>query len=307
MAAREQGNVLLPSIGIFVGGAMWGLIWLPLRAIGDHGLQAVWPGGLVYAATALLLLPLFVLRWRHLRGNLGQLVICGMLTGSSFSLYATAILTTDVVRAILLFYLSPIWGTVLGAIFLGERITVTRVMALVLGLLGMVVILSGEGGGFGTIGVGDVLALISGLSWALGSLQLYRMGHVAVSDKVLAFIAGSVVTSVITLALGGDIAGAIPSSAQLTSALPVILATGFYLLPMLFLTIWPATVLTPARIGLLLMSDVVVGVLSAAWLSGEPFGTVEAIGAVLIVGAGLVEVLGPFLTRANLRKLQDRG
>jgi drug/metabolite transporter (DMT)-like permease len=61
---------------------------------------------------------------------------------------------------------------------------------------------------------------------------------------------------------------------------------------MLFLTIWPATVLTPARLGLLLMSDIVVGVISAALWSGEPFGWREGIGTMMIVGAGFVEVLG---------------
>ena len=54
----------------------------------------------------------------------------------------------------------------------------------------------------------------------------------------------------------------------------------------------PAMLLTPGRIGILLMSDVVVGVGSAAALAGEPFGWREATGTVLIVGAAFVEVLG---------------
>jgi drug/metabolite transporter (DMT)-like permease len=61
---------------------------------------------------------------------------------------------------------------------------------------------------------------------------------------------------------------------------------------MLFLTIWPATILTPARVGLLLMSDIIVGVITAAIWSGEPFGWREATGLVMIAGAGFVEVLG---------------
>ena len=66
----------------------------------------------------------------------------------------------------------------------------------------------------------------------------------------------------------------------------------FYLLPMLILTGWPASVLTPGRGGILLMSDVVVGVFSAALFAGEPFGWREGLGTVLIVGAAFVEVLG---------------
>jgi drug/metabolite transporter (DMT)-like permease len=59
---------------------------------------------------------------------------------------------------------------------------------------------------------------------------------------------------------------------------------------MIFLTIWPATLLTPARVGLLLMSEVVVGLISAAVFSGEPFGLREATGAVLIVSAAVLEI-----------------
>ena len=65
-----------------------------------------------------------------------------------------------------------------------------------------------------------------------------------------------------------------------------------YMIPMVFLTIVPATVLPPARIGVLLMSEVVVGAISAALLSGEAFCAREALGTLLIIAAALFEVLG---------------
>jgi len=64
------------------------------------------------------------------------------------------------------------------------------------------------------------------------------------------------------------------------------------MIPMVFLTILPATVLPPARIGVLLMSEVVVGAISAALLSGEAFGAGDALGTLLIIAAALFEVLG---------------
>ena len=71
------------------------------------------------------------------------------------------------------------------------------------------------------------------------------------------------------------------------------LLTGFFVLPMIWLTIWPATMLSPARVGLLLMTEVVVGLASAAAFSGEPFGWRESLGAALIVGAAVLELSGP--------------
>ena len=63
------------------------------------------------------------------------------------------------------------------------------------------------------------------------------------------------------------------------------------MLPITYLTIWPATVLSPGRVGMLLMVEVIVGVVSAAILTDEQFGMRELAGTVLIISAGVVEVL----------------
>ncbi|MEO0830902.1 MAG: hypothetical protein AAFY03_10645 [Pseudomonadota bacterium] len=67
--------------------------------------------------------------------------------------------------------------------------------------------------------------------------------------------------------------------------------SAIFVLPMLYLTIWPATLLSPARVGLLLMSEVVVGLVSAAFLAGEPFGWREGLGAAMIVSAAVLELV----------------
>jgi len=67
----------------------------------------------------------------------------------------------------------------------------------------------------------------------------------------------------------------------------------------LLLVIWqngslqgmPATLLSPGRVGMLLMVEVIVGMASAAILTDEQFGLRELSGTVLIISAGVVEVL----------------
>ena len=63
------------------------------------------------------------------------------------------------------------------------------------------------------------------------------------------------------------------------------------MLPITYLTIWPTTVLSPGRVGMLLMVEVIVGVASAAILTEDQFGVRELAGTVLIISAGVVEVL----------------
>jgi drug/metabolite transporter (DMT)-like permease len=56
---------------------------------------------------------------------------------------------------------------------------------------------------------------------------------------------------------------------------------------------WAASRLEPARVGILLMAEVVVGAASAAWLAGEHLGTWEVVGGALVVLSGVLEVAPP--------------
>lgn len=280
------------SLALVAGGALWGLIWLPLRWLGAWGLAGAWPGLVMYSGAAAVLLPLAILRRRQIAAGGLALLMAGLATGAAFALYATAVILTDVVRALLLFYLTPVWGTALGLIVLGERLTLARLLALILAITGLMVVL-----GLGTQfpwprNLGDWLALASGLAWAVGSLLMYRQGRLHPAETSMAFIFGSVTVTLLLVLVGGPEIGALPSSALALPLLPASLASALYILPMIVLTIWPAMRLTPGRVGLLLMSDVIVGVASAAWLAGEPFGMREALGTALIVAAAIVELTG---------------
>ena len=283
---------LWPSLGIVLGGALWGLFWLPIRALGELGLEGAWPGGIIYAACAAVLLPVLFFRRQHFKAHWRPLLFSGLFTGTAFACYATSLLLTEVVRTILLFYLTPIWSTLLGVLLLGERLTFVRVAALALGAAGLLVVL-GLGVQFPwPRNLGDWLALASGVTWAYGSTRLYQMGAVATLEQILSFVGGGLFVIVIGLVFGGEVFGGTPPRATLLAAAPFALLSVLYVLPMLFLTIWPATLLSPGRVGILLMGEIVVGVGSAALLSGEPFGSREFLGTVLIIAAFAVEVIG---------------
>lgn len=297
-------STLAPSIWLVIGGVIWGLFWIPLRMLGEAGFQAAWSGFSIYAICTLIMLPVIVMRARSLWAGGLALLICGALTGTALSLYATSIYFTDVIRVILLFYLAPVWGTLLGLVFLGERLTWFRIFALILGLGGLIVVLSPNGAFPRPQGIGDWMALLSGMAWSLGSLQLYRLQRVAPIDQMIAFIVGGLIVTALMIALGGDLMGKTPDITALKTSWMMLLIIAVLTLPMFFLTIWPCAYLTPGRVGLLLMSEVVVAVISAAVLTDETFGLREAIGTTLIVSAALVEVAGPFLVTS--RRAQEK-
>ena len=289
---QQSRNKLLPSLGIMFSSALWGLFWIPVRAIEDAGVSALWTGPVIFACVALVFLPVALWRWRALRSAGPGLVLTGLLPGTAFVLYAASFNMTDVVHALLLFYVSPIWSTLLGLIFLGERLNINRIAALVLGLGGLVVVL-GDGVSFPwPRQAGDWFALASGLCWSFASVRLFRGGNKFVFEKTFAFITGSFVAGAALALLPLGLENALPDMASLKLGWIWIGGVALFLLPATWLTIWPTTVLSPARVGILFMTEAIVGIGSAAWLTNEPFGLQEMVGTALIMSAALVEVLG---------------
>jgi drug/metabolite transporter (DMT)-like permease len=277
----------LASLSLLAGGAFWGLYWLPLRQIEANGLNGDWVAAAVFVAALAVLFPFAIARRASLVARARDLAMTGLLTGGAVGLFTAALVHTDVVRAILLFYLTPIWSTALGVAVLGERLTTRRAITIALGLSGLIVVL-GTGVTFPRPrNIGDWMALVSGFSWALASVKLYRMAPAPLPDLMITFITGCAFVTGVLLLISLP---PFPATAT-ASALPWVILTGLYLVPMLALTLWPATILSPTRVGLLLMTEIVVGVTSAAAFSGEPFGFSEALGCLLIVSAALSEVL----------------
>lgn len=283
---------LLPSLAVAVSGVLWGLFWMPFRALGEAGFSGGWASLAFYLGSTAVMVPWALVRWRHLHAAGLNLVFTGAIAGAAFSLYATALLLTEVVRVLLLFYLTPVWGTLLGRLMLGERITPYRGAALVLGLAGLVVMLGFEGGIPMPRNAGDWMALLAGLAWAYGSLRIYMQPHIEAYETTFSFFAGGTLVTAAVALLPLEANEAVPAIAMLGDAWPwLLLLVALFGVPPVLMTLWGAARLTPGRVGILLMGEVAVGIVSAALWSGEPFGTREAAGALLIVGAGVVELM----------------
>lgn len=281
---------LLPSLCVAVSGVFWGLFWLLLRAFEDRGFNGAWPGLVVYCVCFVSLLPFLPRRWHRIKPKAATIFVTGLFMGTAFALYAASLIMTEVVRTLLLFYLTPIWSTLLGIFLLGEQVTFGRVAALALGFMGLLVVL-GLGDGFPwPRNLGDTLGLLAGMFWSYGTVKLFQDKTVATYELILVFAFGGAVVLAVAILIGGTVFGSPPSLGEFRNALPLILFAGLYTLPMFFLTIWPARLISPARVGILLMGEVVVGVGSAALLSGEPFGLREALGTLLILSAAAVEI-----------------
>jgi drug/metabolite transporter (DMT)-like permease len=278
------------KLACLYAGAVWGLFWIPLRALEDAGLHGLWITVVYFLVPAACLVPVTVMRWRHVRNGGLQLQVTAMLSGGALLLYSTSIVYTDVVRAMLLFYLTPVWATLLARIYLGDAITLTRIIAMVLAIAGMLTIF-GLGARFPVPqNAGDWLGLAAGMLWAIAMVRI-RMdqGHSAVELTVGFFHWSLFFSAAAALVLAPH---AMPSVAQTLPAMPLLIAfMALLVLPGTYASLWGPKFLSPGITGLLFMTEIVVGAVSVALLAGEPFGIRELTGVILISGASMLEPL----------------
>jgi drug/metabolite transporter (DMT)-like permease len=274
-----------PAGAVALSAALWGLWWLPLRALAEAGLSGVAVNAALYGIASLVLLPAFWRRRHRLAAGGWMLLGAGGLFGGALVCWNLALILGEVVRVTLLFYLAPVWATLLALAVLSERVGWLRVASVVLGLAGAAVLLGASSGLPLPRAAGDWLGLAAGLLFAF-SVTLVRKGQAIEGlDQTLVSFATAAVLSFVLLAM------AAPQVAPLGLAVLAwaALAALAWLLPVTWLLLWGARFLEPGRVSLLLLIEVAVAALSAALLAGEPFGLREALGCLMILTAGAVE------------------
>lgn len=270
---------------------MWGGFWAPLRWLETQGLGGAWVSVIFFGVAAVTPLPMMLRKaaWT----GFGTQLLTGTLLGLAFTLYTVSLVLTEVINAILLFYLTPVWSTLAGIFLLKERLSWSRGLAMALGLGGMVFILGFENGLPLPSNAGDLLALVSGMLWAAGTLRSFRRPSHGVSLPVFTFCVGGLAGSLAVVAVAAGLGSPIAEAGNLREALPwAVLFAMVFFVPPNFLVLWAAQRIDSGRVGILLMTEVLAGAFTAWLFAGEPFGIMEFTGTALILCAGLVEVLG---------------
>lgn len=283
---KSGASVAPVAVVVAVASVFWGLWWLPLRWVEGGGLDPLSVNFWLYAAATVGCAPLVWRRRRAVRAAGAWLPAAAILFGATILSWNLALLEGEVVRVTLLFYLAPVWGTVLGWWVLAEAIGARRLIALPVGLIGAAILLGGDGIPLPD-GAGDWLGLGSGLLFAL-SATVARRGRVdGVAYTGLAFAASAVLALVLAFGLEGAVAVPTLAGTGLIAAVSLL-----WLVPTTFGLLWGSANIDPGRLGLLMLLEVLAAAVSAAFLTDEAFGLREALGCALILGAGLMETVG---------------
>ncbi|MCB2068984.1 MAG: DMT family transporter [Ottowia sp.] len=287
---RQNASAAPAVLALLLNAAVWGLSWLPFKALAARGLHPLWTTAAVFTASLALLL------WTQ-RGHVRQALAdrrlwwLALAAGCTNVGFNWAVTVGDVVRVVLLFYLMPVWSVGLAWWLLGEAPTRMALLRLVLALAGVALVLGRPGMPWPVPeSLSDWLALAAGASFALTNALLRRWRDTPSGARALAMFGGGAVTAS-AVALGATalgLTGAVPTPTSAWLPWLALLMAGF-LASNLALQ-YGAARLPAQTTALIMLSEVVIASAAAVALGAARLEATTLLGGLLIVGAALLAV-----------------
>ena len=279
------------SLITFLSASAWGMYWFPLRIIESTGISSAWSVVIINACPIIILLPLFLFTYKNLQQNIKPVLFSALMIGMAFTFYANALVETTIIKATLLFYLNPIIGTIIGLIWLSEKLTIARVISILIAMFGLLMLLSEGQDSAHPLSIGDFYGFLSGLFWAVGAASLNRWPNVPIVPLTgLIYLSTTILSVLFATIFYND---PFPEISLIISILPSSLFWSVIILLPGFMIIFKVSqFLFPGRVGILMMSEVIVAITSASVLvPSEKMIIWQWIGAFAIIVAGLIEVV----------------
>ncbi len=280
------------SFALLIAAGMWGLFWIPQRALEAGGLTGGWATISQMVIPFAMLLPISL--WRLYKGQSFGLEypLIGLLFGGGIACYANSFLLTDVVRALILFYITPVWTTIFEIVFLRQIPRFYRYITLVLALSGVWIVFGQEGVIPLPQNSGDWIALLGGILIAASAVRMEIKKPEGIYPILFSFFFYGGLFTLIQSYFLSEYLGDAPSIESWFAMMPwlILIAILFHI---------PTNIVilgAPSRIGagifsIIILFEIVVGTFSAAVLTDELIGWREILGSSFIIFAGLTEII----------------
>lgn len=191
----------LAILCLLASATMWGLIWYPLRLLELVGMPGIWSTLVMYTASLLMGMVLSIGVWREFTRRPLWLLLIALTSGWTNVAFVLAVLDGNVVRVLLLFYLSPLWAVLFAYWLLQEKISPGFWGVIALAMFGALVMLWAPDLGYPWPRSGpDWLAISSGFAFALSNVFIRRVQDVSVRVKTSASWVGVVLVALIIIA-----------------------------------------------------------------------------------------------------------
>ncbi|WP_321791343.1 DMT family transporter [Caballeronia sp. J97] len=283
---RSLRNVW-PTLAIMLGASVWGLVWYPMRMLAAMGLSGTAASATTSAAACVFVLfakrrSISTLSWHWL------LVALGVAAGVTNIGFVWGAIHGQVMRVLLLFYLTPAWTAVFAHFILRERLTRADAALSLLSLAGAVTMLwSPELGMPLPADLAEWAGLMGGMGFAMSNVLVVKVTRTLPAMKpemrtAVIFGGAALIASVVTLfepMPAPPAAALLPTVTLIVIGLGIVLA-GNNMIVQLGLARVPAN-----RASIIMLFELVVTALSAWLFAGEVPGPREWAGGACIVVA----------------------
>lgn len=279
--------------GLLFGAVCWGIIWYPYRLMAEAGYSGVVSSFYTYSIAVLMGCVLFARHWRGALQLPKHAFILSFVAGWTNLSYVLAVIDGEVMRVMLLFYLSPLWTLILAHFWLRERIHRSGMLAIAISLLGALIMLHDLGGSDWPMprNQAEWLALSSGIGFSLTNVITRRSTHLSIAAKSMLVWVGVAGMAIVLLPLLGQQVPAI--TVFNTQQWQLMLLIASLLMSATLFVQYGVTKITAIRASVLFLFELVVAAVASYYLAHEAMTWNEWLGGGLIIAAALISAMQP--------------
>lgn len=288
---KAQAQKMFASLALIYGALCWGVMWYPYRLLSDAGISGVQSSALTECLALLIGAVLFRHRFHAIRAIPASAYWLSLVAGWTNLAYVLAVIDGEVMRVMLLFYLSPLWTLLLARIWLRETWHKPQLIAIALSLLGAVLMLTdGHWIWPWPQSSADWLALSAGIGFSVTNVMTRFSTHLTVAAKGMLVWLGVFVLSLLVMLWqsGPDALRVINHISDQSAVWMCLIAV--LLVSATLLVQYGVTKIPAIQASVLFMTELIVAAVAAYFLANETMSSMEMLGGLCIIAAGVLSV-----------------
>ncbi|MGB4811840.1 MAG: DMT family transporter [Methylophilaceae bacterium] len=286
MSNNKQQN-FYTVFALLLGAFCWGIIWYPYRLMAEAGVSGVVSNFYAYAITIIIGCIIFAKHWRGLLPLPKGFIWLSIAAGWTNLAYVLAVIDGEIMRVMLLFYLSPIWTLLLAHFWLKEKTHFTAYIAIAISIFGAFMMLYDPklGGLPLPKNTAEWLGLSAGMGFSLSNVLTRKSQHLSLAAKSFAVWVGVFLMSTLYM-LVMNVKLLSPSFFTPTHW-GIIGIIALLLIAAVLFVQYGVTRIAATRASILFLFELVVAAIASYFLANEAMRWNEWLGGALIMLAAV--------------------
>lgn len=275
----------LPMLSLLFGAFVWGIIWYPYRLMAKAGVSGIYSSLYVFVLTLGIALTYFFISKKKVSIWSKDFWLLSLVAGYTNISYVLAVIDGEVVRVMLLFYLSPVWTIFLAHFMLNEDTQKRHYMAAFISLFGAFIMFWKPDSFVHLDSKSDWLALSSGVGFAITNVMTRKHEHMTINQKALAIWVGVIIVATICVMFDTNNMPTLDFFTPVDVLIMLVIALSLFFSTLLVQ--FGVAQIKAVEASSFFLFEILVAAISSYFLVGESITLKEWLGGVMII-AGII-------------------